>query len=293
MGDLGGGDHSITGNGGGGGRWERDPKEHYTYSVDELPDRTVENVTYTGGLDEIMAELEELDVGRYENAYHTKLVQDGGGHAPVCTAARVTRAPGGLCSVTATNVRIKCIFIGTVDFAEISKPIKSWRSDIEDETERPNLAAIESWELFKEHGDEESYASYKCDVTLADGTHAENLSDINENTLKLAKLMREKGVESYTIHTPVVTMQMVYTEFPPGVGSMLDMYYTGEIPQIDGYVSADAGFIESVSSLKNKWLCTADRCNHNADGTNTRVIQFTGADDINPDLYIDAGGGVE
>lgn len=298
--DLGGGGISGTGGsasltgGGDGAQWDGDARSHWDYQLENLVDRLVETVVWTGSLEKLLAETEGIYIGRYGGSFHTLLSDPD---TVACTKIRIRRSKGGICTLTATNVKVKGYILSSIDFVEIAKPIKLWRQDLEDAAARPNLLAIESWQQYKENGDEASYAEYKCDVTV-DGTRKTELADVNENTLELAKLIREKGIDSYTMHAPVVTHTTTYTKFPEGCGRWLDTYGSSFDPPdvLGAYTYLDADFVGKVAAGLadvKKWLCIADRSTPNADGTFTRVMQYQGCTDVNDKLYfnLEAGSG--
>lgn len=195
------------------------------------------------------------------------------------------RRQGKIWTMQITISQLRWLTIWTLDFADIDKPIRTWHAGYEN---GPDLAMLEKWELAGEKQDWTNYDAYKT----VDGT------SLDGDTLKLAKMIREDGIESYTIHTPVVTCQITYPTFPDGAGGLLDCWFptlptpVGGMPDMGGYT--ESAVRDELDDLKTdfggagvpgKWLCTADPVHPNADGTYTRTTQFTLVSTVNEDLY--------
>ncbi len=261
---------------------------HYEYQLEDTYDRRTETLVYTGTLADIKAKAAEFTPGETPEA--SDLDAGEGEEGPYVIASTISRGVGGLCTLRIRIVVLKKIVHWMVDFSEISKPILTWGQNLDDDA--PNIPAIESWLRYKDNGDDASYAAYACDVEVA-GVRVDNLADIGSgNTLKLAKMMREKGIDSYTIHAPVATGIITYMDYPPDVGTMLDKT-AGTPISAEGYNEGREEILSQIKDLASRWLCTGDRAVQNSDGTYTRTIQWTGADSINEDLYdeADLGGG--
>ena len=195
------------------------------------------------------------------------------------------RRQGKLWTMQVTYSQVRYITIWSLDFADIDKPVKTWLQGTPD---APDLAQLSQWELAKEKEDWANYDAYKTvDGVALDG-----------NTLKLAKMIREEGIESYTLHTPVATCQVTYPTFPDGAGGILDKQFS-ELPKAPGGWPDMGGddtdaIWTKINGLKDNWagagtagvwLCTADPVHPNSDGTYTRSTQFTLATSANLDLY--------
>lgn len=195
------------------------------------------------------------------------------------------RRQGNVWTMQVTYSQVRYVTIWSLDFADIDKPVKTWLQGTEN---APDLALLSQWELAKEKEDWANYDAYKTVNGVA----------LDGNTLKLAKMMREDGIESYTLHTPVATCQVTYPTFPSGAGGILDKQFAdlpkaaGGWPDMGGD-DTDAIWSE-IDGLKadwagdgtaGVWLCTADPVHPNADGTYTRSTQFTLVTSANIDLY--------
>lgn len=195
------------------------------------------------------------------------------------------RRQGRVWTMQITISQLRWLTIWTLDFADIDKPIRTWHAG---QQNGPDLAELSKWELAGEKQDWTNYDAYKT----VDG------DSLAGDTLKLAKMIREDGIESYTIHTPVVTCQITYPTFPDGAGGLLDCWFptlptpVGGLPDMGGYT--ESAVRDELDDLKTdfggagvpgKWLCTADPVHPNADGTYTRTTQFTLVSTVNEDLY--------
>lgn len=195
------------------------------------------------------------------------------------------RRQGKIWTMQITISQLRWLTIWTLDFADIDKPIRTWHAGY---ANGPDLAMLEKWELAGEKQDWTNYDAYKT----VDG------DSLSGDTLLLAKMIREGGIESYTIHTPVVTCQITYPTFPDGAGGLLDCWLAelpapvGGWPDMGGYT--ESAVRDELDDLKTdfdgagvagKWLCTADPVHPNADGTYTRSTQFTLVSSVNENLY--------
>lgn len=196
------------------------------------------------------------------------------------------RRQGKVWTMQVTVTQLRYLTIWTLDFADVDKPIRTWHAGT---TNGPDLAMLSKWELAGEKQDWTNYDDYKT----VDGT------SLTGETLDLAKMIREDGIESYTIHTPVATCQITYPTFPDGAGGLLDCWLpelpapVGGWPDMGGYT--ESAVRDQIDGLKSGfggsagedgvWLCTADPVHPNADGTFTRSTQFTLVSSVNENLY--------
>ena len=195
------------------------------------------------------------------------------------------RRQGKIWTMQITISQLRWLTIWTLDFADVDKPIRTWHAGYEN---GPDLAELSKWELAGEKQDWTNYDAYKT----VDG------DSLTGDTLALAKMIREDGIESYTIHAPVATCQITYPTFPDGAGGLLDCWLAelpapvGGWPDMGGYT--ESAVREEIDDLKTgfggsgqdgKWLCTADPVHPNADGTFTRSTQFTLVSSVNENLY--------
>jgi hypothetical protein len=123
---------------------------------------------------------------------------------------------------------------------------------------------------------------------------AQDLEDVDKD---LAELIF-KGVESYTIYAPVVSLTM-RTFSPPEltlkpIGSVhdsVDCPYSWK-------AARDIEIADVIRDCKNpssnkewKWIVVSSRSTPSADGSYTWVIQFQGIDDVDSKIYEYASGG--
>ncbi|MBQ9693938.1 MAG: hypothetical protein IJV69_04200 [Kiritimatiellae bacterium] len=153
---------------------------------------------------------------------------------------------------------------------EISKDIRTWTPTT---GEKPDLAALRLWEALAS-SDPTSYNDYIYNTQ--DG------SKLTGNTLLLAQMIREQGIESYLVFTPTITKISTLTSLTN---------FTSKVGKIDTPTSASSdsvvGSIEvsKFTALANQWLKTADRIQTALDGTIQRTEVWTGADVWNSNLY--------
>ena len=210
------------------------------------------------------------------------------------------RRQGRVWTMQITISQLRWLTIWTLDFADIDKPIRTWHAG---QQNGPDLAELsKQWEELPPHFITSSETKLGKDELLdyieSIINHGKVTGRLAGDTLKLAKMIREDGIESYTIHTPVVTCQITYPTFPDGAGGLLDCWFptlptpVGGLPDMGGYT--ESAVRDELDDLKTdfggagvpgKWLCTADPVHPNADGTYTRTTQFTLVSTVNEDLY--------
>lgn len=202
------------------------------------------------------------------------------------------KRPGGRAAIRAEYTAAATIANWGLDWASISKPIRTWGAGFAADGAEggpPNLAQLAAWEAYgRDDSTIDLYSEYK---------YTPQGDVLTGNTLKLAKMIREDGIEYYQIYRPVCTITRCYSGYPqktPKEGN------PGTIcaPLSTGWTAAGADDSygdpsTEIPALANKWLKIVDRSTPNTDGTYTRVEQWQGADDINEDLYPTAGGGTE
>ena len=196
-------------------------------------------------------------------------------------------------NVTVVQLR-KCV-LWTLDYAEIQKDIRTWRQDLLSTTDPdpskdiPDLSKLAQWEKAKDVQDYKDYDAFKT----VDGVALEG------GTLELAQMIR-KGIESYTIHTPVPTMTMRYFDEVTGTGALLDKYLTDLPSGPAGWEELGGADIQSqlndlttvhtdgsggFGTIGYRWLCIADKSTPNGDGSCTRVVQFMRVNSVEDKLY--------
>ena len=206
---------------------------------------------------------------------------------PVASFAlsRVQGATGELTITSTTQAGLDSmtggvVFVG-IDMAAVSKPIESWNGGDEGE---PDLAKLAVWKEYRDKGDMESYVAYKC---------GDN-ETLTGSTLTLAMMIREQGINSYTLHYPVLTASKTMIHHDGNnVGVGLDKVFTlDQMKRFIGgerYANARADIFATLPPDK-MWLMTGDRVTVNVDGTITRIEQWTGVDAVNTSLYKEYDG---
>ena len=199
------------------------------------------------------------------------------------TGMTLTRKPGDLAELSHSYMSVLKREMWSLDMAEITKDIRTWLVlQMGEVAAAPELAKIAQWQAAKDAGDYEAWAAFQYfdDQGVA--------HDLTGDTKKLAQKMI-KGVDSYTIYAPVLTRSTLWASMPEVAG---DVGYI-ETPSIrEGWEVIGAQDLSLWTSLANSWLKTASRSSPNQDGTYSLVEQWTGADEIDGDLYPDAAAPV-
>ena len=240
-------------------------------------------ISIVGSWSEMETAIRALRVGCVVGDATVPGLPDGYDAYPVAGAS-LQRMPGGRARALVTFSIADEVHFFNLEMACISKDILTWRQD---DDEHPDLANISAWRAL-EGSEPTLYAAFK----YYDGSGDEQtLSGLD---LALAKMIAQ-GVTSYTIHAPVVNCSTLYDHYPSGAGSALDMRYeaAGLVSEFNGETAAGdagSGVYANLFNLAAEWLMTGDRVVCNADGTFTRLRQWTGADRINPELYESASG---
>lgn len=217
---------------------------------------------------------------------------------------RLARAQGGRGVLTATVEATRGTCAWGLDFTEVTKDVRTWRQGAAKE-ERPDLAVIACWEATK--GDTAHAGMYQ-NFEYFEG-EATKTMDKDSATYSLADMIL-RGIENYSVWIPVVTCtattfssSAVYNNEWGAVGEKLGHVIAPSNPidafDLVGGVSAN-DLVEPLASAasptttggnaERKWVMTADRLTVNADGSFTRVLQWTGFDSVEPNLYADAQG---
>ena len=281
------------GSGGGGGGDDA----HLTVRarLSASPQSRSEIQAWEGSEEKITDMFRSLKVGQYDGdvAAMARFLPEGGsvtqgldyGYTYISNMS-APRRNGKTWTMDVALTQLKHVALWTMDFAEIAKPIQTWRQDFPpDDENRPSLPMLRKWERARDIQDWDDFDTYRT----IDG------EALTGATLTLAKMIREQGVEMYTVHAPVATLMMRYIDVWPGVGKLLDKQFS-DLPGLpSGWVEIGAGRdnMEAACSfpdgaggeVSGSWLCTGDRENPNADGSKTRTVQFTGALAINENIY--------
>ena len=293
---LGGGGINIDGNGIGGGGANSMSGLHLTYTAQLFsePMRRGEVQTWEGAEASVVAAFKVLKVG--EKAGNVKfLSMDGSWGTPFIGGVQAPRRAGKTWAMQVTVVQLRKCVLWTLDFAEIQKDIRTWRQEIpvidgqQPGSDIPDLSKLAQWEKAKDVQDYKDYDAFKT----VDGVALEG------GTLELAQMIR-KGIESYTIHTPVPTMTMRYFDEVTGTGALLDKYLSSLPSGPTGWEELGGADIQSqlndlssfhtdgaggVGTISYQWLCVSDKATPNGDGSCTRVVQFMRVNKVEEKLY--------
>ena len=213
----------------------------------------------------------ELPDGGDDTEHSTGSVEWG--HRRIASV-RTRRTPGGngILTVLISQNAHRCTVCR--DFAEVSKNILAWKAD--DVDDPPDLSMIAKWRQL-EADDPAAYAALEVDGTALAG-----------NTAKLAAMIL-KGIDSYTVHVPIVTITSVTASTPQPVALDVRLAEFPDHPY--GWPDVNGEDASDVVTDDFKWMCTAQRDTQNADGTHQWVIVYQAADEFEADLYGDENAG--
>lgn len=301
--NIGGGGIDIDGggiSGGGGSAFGRGL--HLTYSAQLFVEamRRGEVQTWEGEESAIISNFKSMKVGDAASQYKFISAADSDWGTPFVGGVQAPRRHGKTWTMQVTVVQLRKCVLWTLDFAEIQKDIRTWNQNLPvlpdggNNGSSPDLSKIAQWERAKDIQDWDDYDDFKT----VDG------EALTGSTLDLAQMIR-KGIESYTIHTPIPTLTMRYFDEVSGTGALLDKYLT-DLPHgpegweelggadIHGQLSALKEVYTTDGTIQYKWLCISDKATPNGDGSCTRAIQFMRVDDLEQNLYMqgsaDEGG---
>ncbi len=190
------------------------------------------------------------------------------------SSVQVVRTPGGMADYTVSVTERETVAVWNVDFMEIQKPIRTWHAD-KTGSDKPDLAKLRAWERLgeSENGWSE-YEKYVYDTNTG--------ATLTVPTLTLAKMIREEGVETYSIYTPVLTRVTQLTAVPTDIGGDTGKIVT-PTASTDDIIGGDQ--IATLTKLASEWLKTGDTLQGAMDGTFQRTETWIGADKWNENLY--------
>ena len=297
MADFGDGLSSLGGiSGGGGGGGNAFAGTHLTYSAQLFEEtlRRGEVQTWEGDEDDVVRAFLGIRTGMPTD--RTRYIAEGGEWGrPYVAGVQAPRRNGGTWNMQVTVAQLRKAVMWTLEFAEVQKDIRTWlqnqdASDGEQDGDAiPDLTKIAQWERAKDVQDWDNYDAFKT----VDG------NALADNTLELAKMIK-KGIESYTIHTPIPTMTFRYFDGVTGTGKLLDKYLEALPTGPVGYAEIGAqSMVDQLDELKlhhtdgsggvgtigYMWLCVTDKSTPNGDGSHTRVVQFMRVDEVETRLY--------
>lgn len=241
-------------------------------------DRTTCVETWEGPYDECLAKAAEHTPGLPDVC---KDIEDAWPNVTpeptvFCSSVNVRRGVGNIGTCAIVYQALYNLAVSGLEITVVEKPIRSWKAN--DGDDAPDLGQIKQWEEQKE----ENYAAYSA--YKYDGTN-----EMTGNTKKLAEMIF-KGIESYSEYVPVITLTITYYNAPglPDPSDILGKQVTPEVPDV---CTDSLSNLASYVLMKDHWVGTADRETGNNDGTFTRVIQWSGFDDVEDDLYPEGGSG--
>lgn len=200
-------------------------------------------------------------------------------------AVSATRQNGGLGTLELTMSEREATEVWNLDFMEIQKPIRAWHADAENEEDRPDLAALASWERLKDlDGAWEAYQGFYTSTEMSSSTQ------LSGATLTLAKKIL-KGVEAFNVYAPILTRVSV-------VNNLSELEDVGKdvgaicVPEASDDVVGSAA-VATLAALAKQWLKTADSLQGALDGTFQRTETWVGAEQWDGDLYPGGDGSGE
>ena len=188
----------------------------YTAQLFSEPLRRGEIQTWEGDEADILEKFLGLRVGTATEEYKFITGADDDWGTPFVAGVQAPRRQGKTWTMAVRVAQCRKAVMWTIDFAEIQKDIRTWmqdypRQDSADpnpQTDPPDLSKLAQWERAKDIQDWDDYDAFKT----VDGVALEG------NTLELAQMIK-KGIESYTIHTPVPTMSFQYFDGVTGTAT--------------------------------------------------------------------------
>ncbi|MGN1325898.1 MAG: hypothetical protein ACI4YA_06140 [Candidatus Spyradenecus sp.] len=234
-------------------------------SLSKQPGITSRSVAFVGDYDELAATAAAWKVGITTAANNTGFVGFPDGYV---SAVELQALKGGRGRLIISTAEQDDVAVWGLEMAEIQKPIRNWHAT-EAEGTKPDTALLAGWENQKGIKDlAKEYDAYRYNGQALTG-----------ETLTLAKMIREEGIEYYVVFTPIITLTTRHNGLPSGVGSNI------------GKIETPKDAPEGLSAIATEWLKTADRIQGSIDGVYTRIQQWTGADKWNPNLYETAESG--
>lgn len=197
---------------------------------------------------------------------------------PFASRAIIRRGNGDVSMLDLTVQQVRLAGIWGLDFAEVSKPILSWRPPTGDE---PNVQLVKQWmKLGEENPASPDYNSFKVEGVSLSGS-----------TLTLAQKIYA-GVETYSVYAPVVTWQCRLfgppdvTLYPVGVqmSEISAPHDIGELGSKD-FESTLNGLSDPQSGEPYVWVRSASKVSTNTDGTFTWFMQWQAVNAADADLY--------
>ena len=196
--------------------------------------------------------------------------------------ASCQRVPGGLADLTLTTVERESIILWNLDFMEVQKPIRAWHADETEATKKPDLTKLSAWETFKEQTATRTYydSYYWKDPSGVTGSGTEDCK-LKDATFTLAKMIREDGIETFSVFTPVITKVTYLESVPDDLGANIGKVGAPSGSE-DPFGSVNIG---NLTALAASWLKNTDRLQCALDGSLVRTEVWIGAKVWNANLY--------
>ena len=230
------------------------------------PGIQIKSIAFEGDYDELETFANACIVGRKVPSFTGSTPADWPKKG-IVSAAEVMRLKGHRGRLTLSYTTLETCEVWGLEMMEVQKPIKTWMAGAE-ASKKPDLNLLANWETQANNPAlQAEYNAYKYNGTALEG-----------NTLELAKMIREEGIEHYVVYTPVITCTTRLNEIPNDIGA--------DNGKITTPTSGDDNVtITNLTGTASQWLKTGDRLTGAIDGTYTRVQQWTGADKWNTNLY--------
>lgn len=220
----------------------------------------------------------------------------------VIVGMNLTRSVGMRGELSVTVKLFQRGYEGGIDFETISKDIIYWRQLCLNNV--PNLSKISLWMQMKnDQATIPLYYAYK--YIDENGATQEIKEGEDKPTYKLAGMIM-RGVESFNEYVPTLTITYNLAAHPLvlgvsnfSAGKLLGKVVKANEITLDGQgfsncLGTKSGGISPVEDFVGmyygKILCTADQIRINSDGSCTLTRAFTKFRQIEPELYIGAGG---
>lgn len=254
--------------------------ETFPQTVSKQSDLKTTTVVYRGDWKELAEIAEGLKVGttgKNNSSSAGNLIQGFNEGNEYIAGVVATRQQGRLGTLQVTFSARDEIETWNLDFLEIQKPIINWHFGQEN---GPDIPLLRKWQRLETvDGAWDAYNNFLTEV-------GDESSKLTGETLALAEKIL-KGVEYYSVYTPVLTRTSVVTDL-----AGISLGGVGKIgaPTSSGSAAGDVD-LSTLTGLAKEWLKTADRLQGAVDGTFQRIEQWTGADKWDEDLYETADSG--
>lgn len=259
-----------------------DTIETFPQTISKQADLKTTTVIYRGDwkdLEDIAKRLKVGTTGKNNSSSAGNLIQGFNEDGEYIAGVIASRQQGGLGTLQVTFSARDEIETWNLDFLEIQKPIINWHFGQEN---GPDIPKLRKWQRLETvDGAWDAYNNFLTEV-------GDESSKLTGDTLKLAEKII-KGVEYFSVYTPVLTRTSVVTDL-----SEISLGGVGKIgtPTSSGSAAGNLD-LSTLTGLAKEWLKTADRLQGAIDGTFQRIEQWTGADKWDPDLYETESSGTE